>query len=68
MTKQGLIELWLVTRRADDRVTSSKLDTAKNMTQAMKKAKKLAGRGAKFVVSQGRCEYRGPNGTIYIGV
>ncbi len=62
-----LIELWLVTRDGNDQIASAKLDSVKTMPEAMRKAKRIAGRGAKFVSSQGRCEYRGPNGTAYIG-
>lgn len=56
----------LVTRDSNDLVTEQAIGTAPTKTAAMKIAKKAAGRGATFRGDQGRCEYRGPNGTACV--
>ena len=56
----------LVTRDSNDLVTAQTIATASSKPEAMKIAKKAAGRGASFRGDQGRCEYRGPNGTACV--
>lgn len=61
-----LVSLWLIPASwpAD---SMSKVGSARSVREGMRLAKKLAGKGAKFIGHGGRCEFRGPNGTVYVG-
>lgn len=60
-----LVSLWLIP--AQPGAPLSKVGSARSIHEAQRLAKKLAGKGAKFIGHCGRCEFRGPNGTVYVG-
>lgn len=49
----------LVSHTSDDLITAREVSKHLSKAAAMRAAKKAAGRGARFVGAQGRCEYRG---------
>jgi hypothetical protein len=60
-------EVWLTSRNAADLVVSNRVAIVHHSKpRAMQIARRAAGDGVRFVGVQGRCEYRGSNGTASI--